>query len=68
MVPETPENVEKKAKDEAALAKQAARDKTAAEKAEKKRLAACARRGIPDDECAPSESVATVTVGTSEAG
>ena len=68
MVPETPENVEKKAKDEAALAKQAARDQTAAEKAEKKRLAACARRGIPDDECAPSESVATVTVGTSEAG
>ena len=32
------------------------------------RLAACARRGIPDDECAPSQSVATVTVGTSDAG
>ena len=44
------------------LAKQEARDKAAAEKAEKKRLAACAKRGIPDEECTPPES--TVTVGT----
>ena len=62
MVPETPENLEKKAKDETLLAKQEARDKAAAEKAEKKRLAACARRGIPDVECAPTETA--VTVGT----
>ena len=68
MVPDTPENVAKKEKDEAVLAKQEARDKAAAEKAEKKRLAACARRGIPDNECAPPEGVATVSVGTSDAG
>lgn len=68
MVPETPENVAKKEKDAAALAKQEARDKAAAEKAEKKRLAACARRGIPDEECAPSATASTVTVGTSDAG
>jgi lipoprotein-anchoring transpeptidase ErfK/SrfK len=68
MVPDTPENVAKKEKDEAVLAKQEARDKAAAEKAEKKRLAACARRGIPDNECAPPEGAATVSVGTSDAG
>jgi membrane protein involved in colicin uptake len=62
MVPATPENEAKREKEVAALAKQEARDKAAAEKAEKKRLAACARRGIPDAECAP-ETV--VTVGTS---
>ena len=68
MVPETPENVTKREKDEAMLAKQEAKNKAAAEKAEKKRLAACARRGIPDNECAPPEGVATLTVGTSDAG
>lgn len=62
MVPDTPENVAKKEKDAARLAKEEARDKAAAEKAEKKRLAACAKRGIPDAECAPSENV--VSVGT----
>ena len=67
MVPATPENEAKKEKDAALLAKQEAKDKAAAEKAEKKRLAACAKRGIPDAECAPSEQVA-LTVGTSEAG
>ena len=67
MVPETPENAAKKEKDEVALAKQDAKDKAAAEKAEKKRLAACAKRGIPDAECAPSETVA-VAVSTSDAG
>jgi hypothetical protein len=56
MVPETPENVAKREKDAAALAKQEARDQAAAEKAEKKRQAACAKRGIPDAECAPSET------------
>lgn len=68
MVPETPENVAKKEKEAEKLAKQEAKDRAAAEKAEKKRLAACARRGIPDAECAPPEGVATVTVGTSDAG
>lgn len=56
MVPETPENVAKREKDAAALAKQEARDKAATEKAEKKRQSACARRGIPDEECAPPET------------
>ena len=64
MVPETPENIAKKEKDAATLAKQEARDKAAAEKAERKRLAACAKRGIPDAECLPAET-ASVTVGTS---
>lgn len=64
MVPETPENLARKEKELAALTKQEARDKAAAEKAEKKRLAACARRGIPDAECVPS-AAAAVTVGTS---
>jgi lipoprotein-anchoring transpeptidase ErfK/SrfK len=62
MVPATPENEAKREQEVAALAKQEARDKAAAEKAEKKRLAACARRGIPDAECLPD---AAVTVGTS---
>jgi lipoprotein-anchoring transpeptidase ErfK/SrfK len=55
-VPASPENEARKAKEEAALAKQAARDQAAAEKAEQKRLAACARRGIPNEECAPPET------------
>lgn len=66
MVPETPENLARKEKELAALAKQEARDKAAAEKAEKKRLAACARRGIPDAECIPAETTPVVTVGTSD--
>lgn len=68
MVPETPENLAKKEKELAALAKQEARDKSAAEKALKKRLAACARRGIPEAECVPAETASTVAVGTSDAG
>jgi lipoprotein-anchoring transpeptidase ErfK/SrfK len=68
MVPETPANIAKKEKELKALAKQEARDKAAAEKALKKRLAACARRGIPDAECVPVESSATITVGTADAG
>lgn len=62
MVPATPENQARKEKELVALAKQEARDKAAAEKALKKRLAACAKRGIPDAECVPTET--TVTVGT----
>jgi hypothetical protein len=56
MIPASPENQAKKAKEEAALAKEEARDKAAAEKAERKRLAACARRGIPDEECGAPET------------
>jgi lipoprotein-anchoring transpeptidase ErfK/SrfK len=66
LVPETPENIAKKEKDAAAIAKQEAKDQAAAEKAERKRLAACARRGIPDEECPrPEVADAAVTVGTS---
>jgi lipoprotein-anchoring transpeptidase ErfK/SrfK len=64
MVPATPENIARKEKDAARLARQEAKDKAAAEKAEKKRLAACAKRGIPDAECLPTET-ASVMVGTS---
>jgi lipoprotein-anchoring transpeptidase ErfK/SrfK len=56
MVPDTPDNLAKREKDAAALARQEARDKAASEKAEKKRRTACAKRGIPDEECAPSET------------
>lgn len=66
MVPETPENIARKEKELKALARQEARDKAAAEKAERKRLAACARRGIPDAECIPEETPPVVTVGTAD--
>lgn len=56
MVPATPENEAKRAKDEANLAKQEARDNAAAERAERKRRSVCARRGIPDEECAAPET------------
>ena len=65
LVPETPENIEKKEKELAAIAKQEAKDKAAAEKAEKKRLAACDRRGIPAEEC-PRPEAPVLTVGTSD--
>lgn len=67
LVPETPENIARKEKEAAALAKKDARDKVAAEKAEKKRLAACERRGIAAEECPrPQAPAAVVTVGTSD--
>jgi lipoprotein-anchoring transpeptidase ErfK/SrfK len=67
LVPETPENIAKKEKDLAAIEKQAEKDRVAAEKADRKRLAACNRRGIAADECPrPAPPSATVTVGTSE--
>jgi lipoprotein-anchoring transpeptidase ErfK/SrfK len=65
IVPATPENIAKKERDLVAIEKQAEKDRVASEKAERKRLAACARRGIPDDECPRPEAAATVTVGTS---
>ncbi len=63
IVPETPENIARKEKDLIAIAKQAERDRVASEKAERKRLAACAKRGIPDEEC-PRPQAPAVTVGT----
>jgi len=67
VVPETPENIAQKEKDLAAIEKQAAKDQEAAEKAEKKRLAACERRGIEADECPrPDAPPIAVTVGTSD--
>jgi lipoprotein-anchoring transpeptidase ErfK/SrfK len=67
LVPETPENIARKEKEAAALAKKDARNLAAAEKAERKRLAACNRRGIPETECPrPEAPAAVVTVGTSD--
>lgn len=68
-VPETPENIAKKAEDEilraeaeAEAAERAAEEaeKAAkeAERAEKKRLAACKRKGIEAGDCPPAETVA----------
>lgn len=63
----TPENEAKKTSDLAAIEKQAEKDRVVAEKAETKRLAACERRGIPDEECPrPDVPGAVVTVGTSD--
>jgi len=67
VVPETPENIAQKERDLAAIEKKAATDRVAAEKAERKRLAACARRGIEADECPrPDAPPLAVTVGTSD--
>jgi lipoprotein-anchoring transpeptidase ErfK/SrfK len=66
LVPETPENIARKEKEAAALAKKDARDQAAAERAEKKRLAACQRRGIAAEECPRPQAPAIVTVGTSD--
>ena len=67
LVAQTPENIAKKEKEAAAIAKKEARDLAAAEKAERKRLAACNRRGIPEAECPrPEAPAAVVTVGTSD--
>jgi lipoprotein-anchoring transpeptidase ErfK/SrfK len=67
LVPETPENLARKEKEAAAIAKREARDRAAAEKSEKKRLAACERRGIAAEECPrPDAPPVVVTVGTSD--
>jgi lipoprotein-anchoring transpeptidase ErfK/SrfK len=68
IVPATPENIAQKEKDLVAIEKQAEKDRVASEKAERKRLAACDRRGIAPDDCPrPAPATATVTVGTSDA-
>ena len=65
LVPQTPENIAKKERDEIAIARQEAKDRVAFEKAERKRLAACDRRGIAAEECPrPVVSGTAVTVGT----
>jgi len=66
-VPATPQNIAKKEKDAAAIARQESKDRVAAEKAEKKRLDFCARRGIEPEDCPrPAPQDALVTVGTSD--
>jgi lipoprotein-anchoring transpeptidase ErfK/SrfK len=62
IVPETPENIAKKDKDLVAIEKQSEKDRVASEKADRKRLKACASRGIPENECPRPQ--AAVTVGT----
>jgi lipoprotein-anchoring transpeptidase ErfK/SrfK len=67
IVPATPENIAKKEKDLELIAKQAEKDRVAAEKADRKRLASCERRGIEPEDCPrPAPADATVTVGTSD--
>ncbi|AZL59060.1 L,D-transpeptidase [Tabrizicola piscis] len=67
VVPATPENMTKKEKDLVLIARQAEKDRAAAEKADRKRLAACKRRGITPDDCpGPELPDAVVTVGTSD--
>ncbi len=65
IVPETPENIAQKERDLAALARKAARDQEAAERAEVQRLASCRRRGIEPADCPrPAPVTTAVTVGT----
>lgn len=67
VVPATPENTAQKEKDLVQIAKKAEKDREAAEKADKKRLAACQRRGIEAEDCpGPELPDAVVTVGTSD--
>jgi lipoprotein-anchoring transpeptidase ErfK/SrfK len=67
LVPETPENIAKKEADLALIAKQEEKDRVAAEKAEKKRLASCQRRGIEPEDCPrPAPATAAVVVGTAD--
>lgn len=67
LVPETPENMSKKERDLVVIARQVERDRAAAEKADKKRLASCQRRGIEPEDCpGPELPDPVVTVGTSD--
>lgn len=67
VVPATEDNIAKKEKDLKLIAELAEKDKAAAAKAEKKRLAACKRRGLPAEDCPlPELPEATVTVGTAD--
>ncbi|MBA3911632.1 MAG: L,D-transpeptidase [Rhodobacter sp.] len=67
LVPSTPENISKKERDLEVIARAAEKDRAAAEKADKKRLAACERRGIEPGDCpGPELPDVIVTVGTSD--
>ena len=67
VVPQTPANTTKKAKDEQLIARQAEADAKAAQKADKKRLATCKRKGIAAEDCPlPETPDDTVTAGTSD--
>lgn len=67
VVPDTPENRAKMEKDLLAIAAYEEKKRIAAEKAEKKRLAACAKQGIEAKDCPATEAeAATVTAGTSD--
>lgn len=67
LVPATPENIAKKERDLEQIARQEAKDREAAEKAETKRLAACQRRGIEPEDCPrPAPVEPTVFAGTSD--
>jgi hypothetical protein len=67
VVPATRENMEQKEEDLELIARQAEKDRAAAEKADKKRLAACERRGIEPGDCpGPELPEPVVTVGTSD--
>jgi hypothetical protein len=67
VVPATRENMEQKEEDLELIARQAEKDRAAAEKADRKRLAACERRGIEPGDCpGPELPEPVVTVGTSD--
>lgn len=67
VVPRTPENIAQKQRDLAAIERKAAKDREAAQKAERRRMAACERRGILPQDCPrPAVPEAVVTVGTSQ--
>ncbi len=66
IVPETSESIAKRERDLELIAAKAEKDTVAAEKADRKRLAACKRRGLPAEDCPlPELPEATVTAGTS---
>ncbi len=68
VVPATPANIAKKERDLETIARTAEKDAVAAERAERKRLAACKRRGLPAEDCPlPVEDLPVVTAGTSGA-
>ena len=68
VVPDTPENRAKMEKDLIAIAAYEEKTRIAAEKADKKRLAACEKQGIEAKDCPlPDAEAATVTAGTSDA-
>lgn len=67
VVPATPENISRKEKDLVEIERQAEKDRVVAEKADRKRLAACDRRGIEPDDCPrPDPASSIVTAGTSD--